>query len=161
MERRWQDDSVHSPRKQEKILEINARKSDAAKTGRGNIISMAKDAFDGRSRVYENETRLTTPSARSVAISPSLTFSPARRIEYITAAETASLHCRLVTTFRFFADDFFHGAFSSTLGQTRPEKPHGAILSAPKTNKRSLTFSLCLMKRGETKELDHDNAGVK
>jgi len=28
--------------------------------------------------------------------------------------ETASLHCRLVTTFRFFADDFFQAVYSPT-----------------------------------------------
>lgn len=36
--------------------------------------------------------------------------------------ETASLHCRLVTTFRFFADDFFYRRPTLALGLHRPTR---------------------------------------
>lgn len=64
-------------------------------------------------------------------------------VEYITTAETAGLHCRLVATFRFFADDFFHGVFNLTLGSVlvlRHGKPFNIVpfrLNVPKTSRGS------------------------
>lgn len=101
---------------------------------------------------YQNRTRY--PSLRALtkaSIYPRLPTSflffslPFARHNW---RETASLHCRLVTTFRFFADDFFHAAYSPTVPSARPPRRAGPFarsisgIRVPKNRWRARCVSL-------------------
>ena len=88
------------------------RQNNRRETKHGNLISIVKNWFHGTfTNLGKNGTSTDHPSPSRVSMLhiriPSTDVFARSSNRVHNCRETASLHCRLVTTFRFFADDFF------------------------------------------------------